>query len=297
MIRAVVRTGGYSRSRRGGAARRRADQAAPEDRRRLSAGDQPARRLRALRGRPSELQQCRGRRRRRRARRPAAIGASGRRSTTRPARRDRLAPVSTSPQTELARAGTAAAGAGRVRADSRVGGRAGTRRVDAPGRRVFPAHRHGLDACRPRETSVTIERESLMRSRIDHSRSSLPSLALTVQAALGARRREGRLRQDLQLQAVKTWGWNPAGAGDVKMARTQSRRSRGDEEAAPNRPSSSGDGRDDAPRAAAGAVRPGCDRQLLPAADDQPCPRRRWGSSCRRRWRGACRRSRRRRSR
>ncbi len=64
MIRAVVRTGEYSDPAAADAPGRRADQAAAEDCRGVSAGDQSARRLRALRRRTLELPQCGGRRRR-----------------------------------------------------------------------------------------------------------------------------------------------------------------------------------------------------------------------------------------
>ena len=145
MIRAAVRTGSYSDPAAEALLadvliKRRHKIAA-----RLSAGDQPARRLRA---RPRTAASASATPRSTPAsppRRPAAIASSGRRSTTPPARRGRSAPVATSPQTHARRAGPAAAGRRARSCGSRSSAvEPAPRRVDAAGRRVLPAHRRRL---------------------------------------------------------------------------------------------------------------------------------------------------------
>ena len=129
--------------------------------------------------------------------------------------------------------------------------------------------------------------------------------AIAVVAAAIALLAEGALaRVDVKIdfdktfdfKAVRTWSFDPAGNGEVKMARTQeddpeavkaSRRA--DHRRAVNVEMSE-------LKLQKAADEPGHDRQVFPAAVPTRPPRR-WASSCRAPCRGACRRSRSRRSR
>ena len=260
------------RSRGRGAARRRADQAAAEDRRGVSARDQPARRLRALRRTGVSASAMRRWTPASRPRRRADTAPAGRCSTTRPARRDRSDRSRprcrrSSPRRDRCRRTAGAFVQIQVSALEPA-----PAAVDAARRCVLPAQRQPvgrLSVSRDfrnthRGDSHHVPRQSTIVALV-----AAATLAFTVHTALARVDVKVEFDKTFNFKAVRTWGWNPAGP-----ARSRWRARKTDDPDAMKKRGRTvdrrrGDDRDDAAGLQRAAADAGPDRHLLPAADDE----------------------------
>ena len=220
MIRAAVRAGGYSDP---AAAALLADvliEAPAQDRGGVSPGGQPADRLHPVRRWPSALPQ-RGRRRACRPRAGRRVhGELGR--LRQPHGRDPAAGAGHHvPLERHCRAAAAAVGGRRIRAGPGRGGRARSRRMDAAGRCLFPTGRRWLASRRARQTSLTLEPKRMQPQSKYITPAIAAALVLGLFVGLEAMDVKVEHNKTFDFKAVRTWAWNPKGAGDVIMARTQ----------------------------------------------------------------------------